>query len=106
LALALGKTVAELLDDLGDGELEFWYAYNRYVEPIPNPWVQTAVLGRTFANSNPWDSRNHRLDQFMPRIEKQKQVIDPTKLHRQFLAAMTFLGKKIAPEKESGMSSS
>lgn len=50
LALALGKTVEELLSEISSHELTEWYAYNR-LEPIPEPWRQTGLQCSTIASS-------------------------------------------------------
>lgn len=65
LALALGKTVAELLDDLGDGELDLWYEYHKK-HPLPDPWYQTGVTCDTFARYNGWHDHKTKPTDFMP----------------------------------------
>jgi hypothetical protein len=45
LALALGKTVKQLLAETDSQEIAEWYAYDQRW-PLPDPWGQTARLCR------------------------------------------------------------
>lgn len=70
LALALGRTVRELLDGLDSAELSEWLAYMQ-LEPLPDPWYQTglmcAVMTRIWTKGRP-----HPQD-FMPRVRSRRR---------------------------------
>jgi len=44
LAAQLGKTVAQLCQELSSTELSEWMAVHRYFMPLADPWHQTGVL--------------------------------------------------------------
>jgi len=46
LALALGRSVKELLATVDSQELSEWAAFDQ-ICPLPNPWLQTARICRT-----------------------------------------------------------
>jgi len=90
LARELKYTVADLLDSLGDGELDFWFELHKR-QPIGNDWYQTGLLCSTFANFNAWGLKKPTApEDFMPRIVEPATV---EQLERQFLAAFAALGK-------------
>lgn len=51
LALALGKTVKEMLSQMDSRELTEWWAFHR-LYPLPDPWRQTARICRTVMASS------------------------------------------------------
>ena len=89
LARELGKTVNELLDDLGEGELNLWYQIHKR-QPLGNPWYQTGLICATVANFNAWGvKKTLKPDDFLPRLREAEK---PEALHRKFLAVLACLG--------------
>lgn len=46
----LGKTLRELVEDLGEDELCYWIAANN-IEALPDPWAQTGVTCAVIAQA-------------------------------------------------------
>jgi len=89
LARELGYTLNDLLDSLGEGELDLWYELHKR-QPLSNPWLQTGRLCATFANFNAWGlQRPLQAEEFMP---LHREPPTPEQLRRAFLAAMAGLG--------------
>lgn len=94
----MGKTVDELLRDLGEGELELWYQVHKK-QPLGNPWYQTGVICSTVANFNAWGlKKTLRPEDFMPRIREPESAAS---LHRKFLAVLACMGKAPQPKGET-----
>ena len=92
LARELGCTVGRLLEDLADGELEYWFALYKE-EPFGTDWQRTGLLCATVANFNPWGvKRALKPDEFIPQVRKP---ITPEQARKAFKAAMAALGVKI-----------
>lgn len=85
-------TVDRLLDELGPGELEHWFALYKE-EPFGTDWQRTGALCATFANYNAWGlKRPVKSEEFIPKIRKP---ITPKQARAAFRLAMAALGVKI-----------
>jgi hypothetical protein len=72
LALALGKTVKELLRDCDSEELAEWHAFNQ-LYPLPDPWLQTARMCRIIMAASGNYKRVPEEEVFIPSTRKARQ---------------------------------
>ncbi len=49
LARTLHYTVQDLLDHLGEDELDLWVAFDQ-IEPLPDSWLETGTIASTVFN--------------------------------------------------------
>jgi hypothetical protein len=72
LALALGRSVKELLNTVDSEELSEWAAFDQ-IYPLPNPWLQTARICRTIMAASGNYKRIPDEDVFIPASRKKPQ---------------------------------
>lgn len=72
MALALGKSVKELLRDVDSEELSEWYAYSQYY-PLPNSWMETARLCRVIMAASGNYKKVPEESAFIPSVRKPPQ---------------------------------
>jgi hypothetical protein len=72
LALALGKTVKELLRDCDSEELAEWHAFHQ-IYPLPDPWLQTARMCRIIMAASGNYKRVPEEEVFIPSTRKASQ---------------------------------
>lgn len=72
LALALGRSVKELLETVDSQELSEWAAFDQ-IYPLPNPWLQTARICRTIMAASGNYKRVPDEDIFIPSARKKPQ---------------------------------
>lgn len=72
LALALGRSVKELLETVDSQELSEWAAFDQ-IYPLPNPWLQTARICRTIMAASGNYKRVPDEDIFIPSSRKKPQ---------------------------------
>lgn len=72
LALALGRSVKELLNTVDSEELSEWAAFDQ-IYPLPNPWLQTARICRTIMAASGNYKRVPDEDIFIPSARKKPQ---------------------------------
>jgi hypothetical protein len=72
LALALGKTVKELLRDCDSEELAEWHAFHQ-LYPLPDPWLQTARMCRIIMAASGNYKRVPEEEVFIPSTRKASQ---------------------------------
>jgi hypothetical protein len=79
LALALGRTVAELRQTVSSTELTYWVAFNQ-LEPLPEHRadVRNAIVGYTIARS--MGSRGCTPEDFLPQFGDRKPTKNGVKL--------------------------
>ena len=73
MALALGKTVKELLRDCDSEELAEWHAFHQ-LYPLPDPWLQTARMCRIIMAASGNYKRVPEEEVFIPSTRKAKQT--------------------------------
>lgn len=73
LALALGRSVKELLKTVDSEELSEWAAFDQ-IYPLPNPWLQTARICRTIMAASGNYKRVPDEDVFIPAARKKPQT--------------------------------
>lgn len=73
MALALGKTVKELLRDCDSEELAEWHAFHQ-LYPLPDPWLQTARMCRIIMASSGNYKRVPEEEVFIPTTRKARQT--------------------------------
>lgn len=79
LALALGKTVAELERELGPDELAKWVAYSQ-LEPFGYERVEYSIATVAATVANVHSRRRYKPDDFMPRYgRKAQQTVEQMK---------------------------
>jgi hypothetical protein len=67
LARELGYTLKDLLESLGEGEIDLWYELHKR-QPIINPWYQTGLICSTMVNYPHGAIRWLHPEDFMPRL--------------------------------------
>lgn len=72
MALALGKTVKELLRDCDSEELAEWHAFHQ-LYPLPDPWLQTARMCRIIMAASGNYKRVPEEEVFIPSTRKARQ---------------------------------
>ena len=72
MALALGKTVKELLRDCDSEELAEWHAFHQ-LYPLPDPWLQTARMCRIIMAASGNYKRVPEEEVFIPSARKARQ---------------------------------
>ena len=72
MALALGKTVKELLRDCDSEELAEWHAFHQ-LYPLPDPWLQTARMCRIIMAASGNYKRVPEEEVFIPSTRKAHQ---------------------------------
>ena len=72
MALALGKTVKELLRDCDSEELAEWHAFHQ-IYPLPDPWLQTARMCRIIMAASGNYKRVPEEEVFIPSTRKASQ---------------------------------
>lgn len=72
LALALGRSVKELLNTVDSEELSEWAAFDQ-IYPLPNHWLQTARICRTIMAASGNYKRVPDEDIFIPSARKKPQ---------------------------------
>ena len=72
MALALGKTVKELLRDCDSEELAEWHAFHQ-LYPLPDPWLQTARMCRIIMAASGNYKRVPEEEVFIPSTRKASQ---------------------------------
>jgi hypothetical protein len=75
LALALGRSVKELLETVDSQELSEWYAYQQRW-PLENSWQQTARICRTIMAASGNYKRVPDEEVFIPASKRPKQSQD------------------------------
>lgn len=97
LALALGRTVTELLCSMTSMEMAEWQAYDA-VEPIGDIRrdIHAAIVAREVANNNPYRRKPKQLADFMPFQARTKpsQATLVAKLGALKRAALAVVGVK------------
>lgn len=73
LALALGRSVKELLETVDSEEIAEWYAFDQ-IYPLPNEWQQTARICRTIMASSGNFKRVPDEEVFIPAARKKPQT--------------------------------
>jgi len=73
LALALGRSVKELLNTVDGEELSEWAAFDQ-IYPLPNSWLQTARICRTIMAASGNYKRVPDEDVFIPAARKKPQT--------------------------------
>lgn len=73
LALALGRSVKELLNTVDSEELSEWAAFDQ-IYPLPNQWLQTARICRTIMAASGNYKRVPDEDVFIPAARKKPQT--------------------------------
>ena len=83
LALALGKTVKQLLREVDSEELSEWAAYDRRW-PLPDSWQQTARLCRTIVCA----SGNYRRGEIPEEVDFIPIAVRPEQTQNEMLAEL------------------
>lgn len=86
LALALGRSVKELLATVDSQELSEWAAFDQ-ICPLPNPWLQTARICRTIMAASGNYKRLPDEEVFIPASRKKPQT------EEQMIAELSKLAK-------------
>jgi hypothetical protein len=73
LALALGRSVKELLNTVDSEEIAEWFAFDQ-MYPLPNAWLQTARICRTIMAASGNFKRVPDEDVFIPSVRKKPQT--------------------------------
>jgi hypothetical protein len=95
LAGYLKKTVAELLDQLADYELDYWWGFYQ-LEPFGNEWWRHGQLCATVGNfSFGGAKRSLKPHDFMPISPPPTKPLDSETLHKRWLCAVAACGLQI-----------
>lgn len=74
LALNLGKTVKQLLNEIDSDELAEWYGRELFVEPLPDPyWIGAGIQAVIANHSMVKRKRPAKIEDFMPRYEQDRE---------------------------------
>ena len=73
LALALGRTVKELLASIDSDELSEWAAFDQ-IYPLPNHWLMTARICRTIMAASGNYKRVPDEEVFIPAARRKPQT--------------------------------
>ena len=86
LALALGKTLGQLLSEVDSQELSLWEAYY-CVEPFGQDRNDVAVAIQSALMANLWGSGSHRFapSEFMPIFDERNREHDWYRMRESFL---------------------